>query len=324
MKFIKTVFILCALLCVRLQRADAATTHTVKGVVITSSGTVVPEFTVVVKHLTDKPELFRRLYFKDGEFNVGELPVGKYQLEISAPLFIDVRLTFDFTGHSSETDYRIVVLHLFRNEPRLVPGAAHTVSAKVLQQKIPPAAQEAYKTAVELHREGKLDEALINYGKALRNYPRYIDALTDIGAVLLLYNRPDSALLFLRRAQDVDDCNVIVNFNIAVALTEQGDYGGALKLVKEVLRTEPRMTWAQYFSGKIEYIQKKYDEAEKHVREALENDPGLIDALVLLYDISAQQKNYDQARDALERLRGIINNVMVTKFIDEQLSELGS
>jgi len=107
MKFIKTVFILCALLCVRLERADAATTHTVKGVVITSSGTVVPEFTVVVKHLTDKPELFRRLYFKDGEFNVDELPVGKYQLEISAPLFIGVRLTFDFgqqaRGYLKET-----------------------------------------------------------------------------------------------------------------------------------------------------------------------------------------------------------------------------
>jgi tetratricopeptide (TPR) repeat protein len=324
MKFIKAAFILCALLCVRLERADAATTHTVKGVVITSNGTVVQEFTVVVKHLTDKPELVRRLYFKDGEFNVDELPVGKYELQISAPLFIGARLTFDFTGDSSETDYRIVVLHLFRNEPRLIPEAAHTVSVKVLQQKIPPAAQDAYKMAVELHREGKLDDALINYGKALRNYPRYIDALTDLGAILLLYNQPDSALVFLRRAQAIDDCNVIVNLNIAVALTEQGDYGGALKLVKEVLRTEPRMAWAQYFSAKIEYTDKKFDEAEKHVREALENDPGLVDALVLMIDISTQQKKFDQARDALERLRGTINNRMVTKFIDEQLSELGS
>src|SRR5262249_10671767 len=235
MKFITAAFILCALLYVKLDRADAATTHTVKGLVITSDGTVVPEFTVVVKHLTDKPELVRRLNFKDGEFNVDELPVGKYQLQISAPLFIGARLVFDFTGHSSETDYRIVVLHLFRNEPRLIPESAHTVSVKVLQQKIPPAPEEAYKTAVDLHREGKLNEAMMSYGKALRYYPQYIDALTDIGTVLLLFNRPDSALVFLRRAQAVDDSNVIVNLNIAVSLTEQGDYGGALKIVKEVL-----------------------------------------------------------------------------------------
>jgi len=324
MKFIKTAFILCGLLCLRLERADAATNHTVKGVVITSNGTVVPECAVVVKHLTDKPELVRRLHCKDGEFTVEELPSGKYQLHISAPLFIGTGLTFDFTDRSSDTNYRIVVLHMYRNETRLQPGAAHSVSVKVLQQKVPSAAQEAYKTAVELHREGKLNEALIQYGKAIRNYPQYIDALTDIGTVFLLYNRPESALAFLRRAQAVDDSNVIINFNIAVALTEQGDYGGALKLIKEILRTEPRMAWAHYFSAKIEYMQKKYDEAEKHVREAIENDPGLVDALALMIDISTQQKKYDQAREALERLRATMNNQMVTKFINEQLSELGS
>jgi Tfp pilus assembly protein PilF len=324
MKFIKIAFILCGLLCVRLERADAATKHTVKGVVITSNGTVVPEFAVVVKPLTEKPELVRRLHFKDGEFSVDELPSGKYQLHISAPLFIGTRLTVDLTDGSSDTNYRIVVLHMYRNEARLQPGAAHSVSVKVLQQKVPSAAEKAYKTAVELHREGKLNDALIQYGTAIRNYPQYIDALTDIGTVFLLYNRPEPALAFLRRAQAIDDSNVIINFNIAVALTEQGDYGGAQKLIKRILRAEPRMAWAQYFSARLEYLQKKYDDAEKHVREAIENDPRLVDALVLMIDISTQQKKHDQAREALERLRAAMNNQMVTKFINEQLSELGS
>src|SRR5262245_43216975 len=132
MKLTKVLFILCGLLCLQLHEADAAsTTHTVKGVVITPNGTVVPEFTVVVKHLTDKPELVRRLRFKDGEFNVDGLPASKYQLHISAPLFIGAKLTFDFTHDPRDTDYTIVILHTYRNEPRLMPGAAHVVSLKV-------------------------------------------------------------------------------------------------------------------------------------------------------------------------------------------------
>jgi tetratricopeptide (TPR) repeat protein len=324
MRFTKALLILCGLFCLRLPEANASATHTVKGVVITPDGTVVPEFTIVVKHLTDKPELFRRLHFKDGKFNIDGLATTKYQLHITAPLFIGAKLTFDFTKDPRDKDYAIIVLHMYRNEPRMIPGAAHTVSLKVLQQKVPAAAQEAYRTAVALHRDGKLDEALMNYGKALRHYPRYLEALTDIGTILLLYNQPDAALIFLRRAQAVDGGDTIVNLNIAVALTEQGDYAGALKLVKDILRAEPHLAWGQYFLAKIQYVQKKYDEAEKHVREAIENDPGLIEALVLMIDISMEQKKYDQAREGLERLREATNNRMITQFINEQLSELGS
>src|SRR6185436_19395801 len=141
--------------------------------------------------------------------------------------------------------YSIVVLHPYRNETRYTPSA-YTVSAKALGQKIPDAAREAYLKAVSLHGDGKLEEALFEYGKALRAYPQYLDALIDIGTIFLLYDRPASALMFLRRAKDVDDCNPLVNLNIAVGLTEQGDYGGALKLLKDVLHREPRMAMAHF------------------------------------------------------------------------------
>jgi tetratricopeptide (TPR) repeat protein len=324
MRLINVVFTVCCLLSLQIPMAKAATAHTLKGLVITPEGTVVPKFSVVVKHVSEKPELVRRWQFKDGEFTADGLPKGKYQVQISAPQFISTKLIFDFNDPSRETDYSIIILHPYRNEARLTPGAAYSVSLKVLQQKIPDAAQQAYKKGVELHREGKLEDALIQYGQALRSYPQYLEALTDIGTILLLYNRPEAALSYLRRAQAIDDTNPIINLNIAVALTEQADYGGALKLLKEVLHREPHMAFAQYFVAKIQYLQKKYDQAELNVREAIENDPGLLDALVLMINISIEQKNFDQAREALQRIREAMHNQMVTKFIDEQLSVFGS
>src|SRR5262249_11239537 len=160
-----------------------------------------------------------------------------------------------------------------------------------------------------------LDEALVEYGKALQHYPSYIEPLTDIATILLLYNRPEAALTFLRRAHDADDCNPIINLNIAVALTEQADYSGALKLVKQVLQKEPRMTLAQYFLAKIYYVQKKYDQAETHLRQALEADPELLEAWVLKINLSLEQKNYDEAREGLQHIRTTMHNRMVTKFI---------
>jgi tetratricopeptide (TPR) repeat protein len=324
MNVTKTAFILCCLLGLPIHTTHAADAHTVKGVVITPDGTVVPEFSVVVKRLTDKPALIPRRHFKHGEFAIPNLNGGKYQILISAPQFITTRTIAELKPESPPTDYSIIVLHPYRNEARLSPGAAYTVSAKILQQKVPDAAREAYLKGVALHREGQLEQALIEYGAALRAYPRYLEALTDLGSVFLLFNRPDSALLFLRRAEEVDDGNAIINLNIAVALTEQGDYGGAHKMVKKVLQSDPHMANAHLLNAQIRYLQKKYDEAAEHVRAALESNPRMLDALLLMIDISTKLQNYGDAREALGRLREAIGSRMVSEFIDEQLSALGS
>src|SRR5262245_12084495 len=227
MNLVKTVFILCCLLSFDVRRTEASVAHTVKGVVITPDGTVVPEFSVVVKHVSDTPEMVQRKHFTNGEFTVDQLESGTYQLQINAPQYIQTKLILDLSLNSPATDYSIVVLYPFRNEARLTPGSAHTVSVKTLQQKIPDAAKEAYLRGVRLHWQGELDMALIEYGRALRAYPQYLEALTDIGTIFLLYNRPEAALTFLRRAQEVDDSNSIIDLNIAVALAEQNDYASA-------------------------------------------------------------------------------------------------
>jgi tetratricopeptide (TPR) repeat protein len=326
MKLTKAVLTLCCLFCLQIDWAHAAAAHTVRGVVITTDGTVVPEFIITVRHATQKPELFTRKRFKNGEFTLSGLTKDKYQLRISAPLYITARLDFDFKSVTRPTEYSIVILHTYRNEARLQPGAAYTVSLKTLQEKdkIPDTARGAYMKGVQLHREGSLEQALVEYGKALRIYPNYVQALGDLGTIFILFNHPESALTFLRRAHDLDSCNVVINLNIAIALTEQEDYSGAVKVFKNILSTNPRLGLAQYYLAKVYYSQKKYEAAEEYIRQAIVNDPHLLEASLLMINISLQEKKYDQAREALLHVRRAMDNTMISKFIDEQLSTLGS
>ena len=81
------------------------------------------------------------------------------------------------------------------------------ISVKKLQEKIPDEAREAYEKGVRLHRDGKLEDATIEYGKALRAYPNYVEALSDLSTIFLLYNRPDSALIFFRPEHELDNGN---------------------------------------------------------------------------------------------------------------------
>ena len=324
MKLAKAALLVCALFCLYMETADAAPEHTLKGVVITSDGTVVREFTLTVRPVVKKPELLLRRHFKKGEFTIEGLKDQKYQIHISSPMFIPSRVDIDFKTETKPTGHRIVILHSYRNEPRFIPGSAHTVSLNALRQKIPEAAAEAYKKAVELHRDGHLEQALIEYGTAIRHHPKYLEALADVGTIFILYNRPQSALSFLRRAQQIDDCNPIVNINIAIALTEQRDYGEAMKLFRDVVKTEPRMALAHYYMAKIHHIQGKYDKAEEALQQAVEADPQLLDAWLMLANISIEQQKVDQAREALTRLRNSITDAVAARIIDEQLATLGS
>jgi tetratricopeptide (TPR) repeat protein len=313
------VLIFC-LFCLQIDRAHAATAHTVRGVVITTDGTVIHQFTISVRPVAQKPELRTRKRYKNGEFAISGLKEDRYQLQISAPLYATATLDFDFKSDPRSTEYSIVVLYAYRNEARFTPDAAYTVSVKTLQQKIPDEARDAYMKGVELHREGRLQEAVMQYGKALRLYPNYISALGDLGSVFILTNRPEAALTFLQRAQDLDDRNVIISLNIAIALSERGDYSNAMKLFKKILSTHPRLALAQYHAAKVDYLQKKYEEAEEHVKQAIQNEPRLLEASLLLVNISLQENKHDQVRDALLQIRQALDNQMISALIDEQLS----
>jgi cytochrome c-type biogenesis protein CcmH/NrfG len=76
--------------------------------------------------------------------------------------------------------------------------------------------------------------------------------------------------------------------------------------------------------GKISYYQKKYGEAETALRQAVTIDPELLDAWLLLVRVSLAQKDYEQAREALLHIRQVTGNATIAKFIDEQVSALGS
>src|SRR5207237_10017937 len=194
-----------------------------------------------------------------------------------SPPYIATGLDLDFEAVPRPTEFLIVILHTYRNEVRYMPGVAYTVSLNALQHKIPDEARDAYLKGVGLHRDGHLEEALMEYGRALRTYPNYVEALSDLGSIFILYNRPESALTFLRRAHEIDSGNIVINLNIAIALTEQGDYPEASKLLRKVLSANTRVALAQYYLGKINYIQKKYDRAAEYVRQASQTASNLLE-----------------------------------------------
>jgi tetratricopeptide (TPR) repeat protein len=324
MKPANAFLIFCAFLLLDIGAAKADAAHTLRGVVITPDGMMVPEFTVTVRPIVDHPELIRRKHFKDGEFTLKGLTRDKYKILITAPELVGVKLDVDFGTQPTVTDYRIAILHHPRSGPNpMADEPGYAISPKAMQQKIPDAARDAYERGIDLHRGGFLEEALVQYGQALRLYPNYIQVLGDLGTIYLLYNRPDSALAYLRRALEIDGSNAAIRLNIAVALMIRGDYREAAGFLEDVLRAEPTNALPVYYMARLQYLQQRYGVAEQTLRRALKENSALLDGWLLLVDIALQQKDYVTAREGLMHLRDAMNNGMFSKFVDEQLSMIG-
>jgi tetratricopeptide (TPR) repeat protein len=303
-------------------RADAG--HSVHGIVITTDGAVAPKFTVVIKETGNAPTLARRLHFKNGEFTVDGLAARKYEFHVSATELVGGRLDFDFTADDRPVVYPIVILHSFRNEVDSLGMDQYTVSVNTLERKIPRAALSSYRKAAEMHREGKLAEAILAYGAALRAYPNFVDALTDMGAIFLLYNRPVPALMFLRRAQSQERRNPVINLDIANALMQSGDYKAAMESLRAVIHDEPQTAVAYYCQAIIHHRDKNYVEAENSLRHAVALEPRLLEAWLLLVDIQIEQHQYGDARDTVRQFDQAIDNRTVTAFLAHQLSTSGN
>jgi hypothetical protein len=324
MKRANPLLILFAFLLLHIGAAQADAAHTLRGVVITPDGMMVPEFTVTVRPVVDRPELIRRTHFKDGEFTLRGLTRTKYKIVITAPQLVGVKLDVDFGTHPTVTDYRIAILHHPRSGPNpMADEPGYAISPKAMQQKIPDAARAAYQRGIDLHREGFLEEALVQYGQALRLYPNYIQVLGDLGTIYLLYNRPESALAYLRRALEIDGSNTAIRLNTAVALMIRGDHREAAGFLDDVMKAEPGNALPVYYMARLQYLQQRYGVAEQTLRRALEENPALLDGWLLLVDIALEQKDYVTAREGLMHLRDAMNNGMFSKFVDEQLSMIG-
>ena len=312
---------LCFFLIIDIHEASA-TSYTLRGAVVTSEGTMVPEFTVTVRPIASRPELVLRKRFRNGVFKIEGLEGQEYQIQVDSTHYAQERMDLTFHRGAGDTHFRMVILHRVADRPA---GARQIASTTISMPdpaggsgSSPPTCSEG----VELLNNGLLEEALSSLGACLRSSPNYIPALADIGSIYLLLNRPDAALAYLRQAYRLDSSNAAVRLNMALAHIEKRNFGDASKILEGLLEDQDQKSLPLYYLARIYSDQKKYELAEKMVRLALKEDPELLDGWLLLVNLALERKNPDAVREGLMRLRNAMNNRIFTEFVEDQLASM--
>lgn len=106
--------------------------------------------------------------------------------------------------------------------------------------------KKLYAQAFRMHQEGKLEEAKNLYKKVIKNDPRNIEALNNLGVVYMKKNVHKWAIVRLNDALKVKYDYPDAHYNLACLYAQQNDTEKSLAYLKNAIRYNPEVKkWAE-------------------------------------------------------------------------------
>ena len=127
---------------------------------------------------------------------------------------------------------------------------------------------------IALSQKGRADEAIEQYTKALALDPKYAQAHYNLANVLLAKGRLDEAMVHFQKALEINPDYPGADNNLGLALARKGQVGQAIEEYTKALTLDPNYVEAQFNLGDILARNGRIEEALPHLQRALELNPG--------------------------------------------------
>jgi superkiller protein 3 len=157
---------------------------------------------------------------------------------------------------------------------------------------------------VELLKQRRVDEAMLEFQKAIKLNPDYVTARLNLAYLYDLRGRIEEAMAEYRKAIELEPGNLIVRNNLGVLYDKKGLYDEAIGEFEKVLRTDPtnaaalkNLESAKRNRAVIQERQQQIAKAQKEV-EAHPKSPWASYNLARLYAVYGKK---DQAIEWLAK-----------------------
>jgi tetratricopeptide (TPR) repeat protein len=154
-----------------------------------------------------------------------------------------------------------------------------------------------YSSALVLDKQGRTDEAIFHYEKALEIQPLDPTAHFNVGNDLANQGKLDQAIVHYEKAVEIQPQKARALINLAAALATQGKHRASMARYEQVLKFEPRSVVAHNNLGQALAAEGRTDEAIEHYRAAVQFEPRFAVAQINLVDALAAQGKPDAAID---------------------------
>ena len=146
-----------------------------------------------------------------------------------------------------------------------------------------------------LLQKGKMDEAMVQFQKALQINPDYAEAHNNLGTALAQKGKVDEAIAQFQKAMQIKPDLAEAHNNLGNALLQKGNVDEAVVQYQKALQIKPDFAEACYNLGKTLLEKGKVDEAMVHFQKALQIKPDYAEARNGLGNALLQKGNVDEA-----------------------------
>lgn len=227
-----------------------------------------------------------------GQFQFLSLPMGMYEVEVSADGYQTARAPVDLSFNCREKSLRVF---LEREPGQPTPaGGGGAVSTRVLQ--IPRQAREEFEKGLkELHKKERPEKSLNYFQRAIELHPGFDEAYVQLALAHLRMDHPAEAQQRLETAIALFDGNARAHLLLGILLREQGQTDEAIRELETALRTEDN-NWRAHFELGRAYLKKRLGPpALVHAQRAHELNPREPDVHLLLHDACLLEKDIERA-----------------------------
>jgi tetratricopeptide (TPR) repeat protein len=158
----------------------------------------------------------------------------------------------------------------FQEDGRLEDAIAHYRRAIDLQPDYAPAYNNL---GAALRANGQVDEAVASYQRALAIQPEYPDAHYNLANALLEKNKPEEAAEHFRVALESIPGSAGTHNNLGIALASQGKLPAAVAEFEAALQSEPDSAKTHRNLGNVLSELGRRPQAIEHLRRAVALDP---------------------------------------------------
>jgi tetratricopeptide (TPR) repeat protein len=183
------------------------------------------------------------------------------------------------------------------------PAEARRLDQMIAPQESVEDARTYYNQARAAVQQGMKGQAEKYYRAAIRLEPDYGQALTGLGAVLLMEKRFDEARSLFEKALSVDPNHSTALINLAMIDRSQGDNESALQRLRKVIARNPDYLEAHVNLGSLLASMKRHEEAIQHLSKAVDLSPKMEVAHLNLAALYMETRQWDKAEDHYRRVQ---------------------
>jgi tetratricopeptide (TPR) repeat protein len=241
-----------------------------------------------------------------GRFGFYNLVANQYKVTVSDDSYEPFTATVDVDPTFSPLNFvQITLIPRASAKKDSLPGRVagsnpYLVDLAEYSRQFPKKTLKEFDKGVEADHQGKTDEAIQHYEKALSYSPNFYPARNNLGSAYLARQNFEGAQSQFEAALKANQNDVEAYFNLANVLLLTQRYPDAEHQIQEGLQRRPDSAFGHFLQGSLYSRTGRPELAEKSLQSALQLDPRMSQAYLQLVNLYLQQKRTPEAISQLE------------------------